>query len=289
MAVKTGYFYIKDSNGNVHKVVPPDYVGATASTDGVHGLVPGALSADRGKFLRGDGAWATPLDINDITTSVEDRSLSLHSDVYDLVSSDDLTDIVQYISAGYANNEDVKIEVRYTSRDGTHTVTDVTNDENYVVDRSASNSTEYIIVITYASATNSISIFYCYFNVASYTPSYIVFNTVYLAQGEHTYHADGVYNESYSGSGNFIGTEDPPFSDGETWVNVTGDDLALKVSYELTQNSIDISEIKLAFVTGHEQHPTVTLSLSYDDGTTASRDIDLSALAIPTTTITSLS
>ena len=39
-----------------------DYTGATSSTDGVHGLVPAATSANRNKFLRGDATWQTPTD-----------------------------------------------------------------------------------------------------------------------------------------------------------------------------------------------------------------------------------
>lgn len=33
------------------------FTGATASTDGVQGLVPGPLAGDEGKFLSGDGTW----------------------------------------------------------------------------------------------------------------------------------------------------------------------------------------------------------------------------------------
>lgn len=41
-----------------------DYQGATSSANGVHGLVPAASSSNRGKYLRGDGAWETPTDTN---------------------------------------------------------------------------------------------------------------------------------------------------------------------------------------------------------------------------------
>lgn len=34
------------------------FTGATASTDGVQGLVPGPLAGDEDKFLKGDGTWA---------------------------------------------------------------------------------------------------------------------------------------------------------------------------------------------------------------------------------------
>ena len=42
----------------------PSYIGATAYTDGVRGLVPGAAIANRKSFLRGDGTWASLLDAN---------------------------------------------------------------------------------------------------------------------------------------------------------------------------------------------------------------------------------
>lgn len=35
------------------------FTGATASTDGVQGLVPGPLAGDEDKYLKGDGTWAT--------------------------------------------------------------------------------------------------------------------------------------------------------------------------------------------------------------------------------------
>ena len=38
------------------------FIGATASTDGEEGLVPQPLIADKDKFLKGDGTWATPPD-----------------------------------------------------------------------------------------------------------------------------------------------------------------------------------------------------------------------------------
>ena len=38
----------------------PAYAGATAEASGVAGAVPPAASAERGKYLRGDGSWAVP-------------------------------------------------------------------------------------------------------------------------------------------------------------------------------------------------------------------------------------
>ena len=54
----------QDASGNVITTtyatkgeLPADYVGATSSANGVHGLVPAAASANREKYLRGDGTW----------------------------------------------------------------------------------------------------------------------------------------------------------------------------------------------------------------------------------------
>ena len=37
-----------------------DMTGATAETDGTHGLVPAPAKGTQGQYLRGDGTWATP-------------------------------------------------------------------------------------------------------------------------------------------------------------------------------------------------------------------------------------
>jgi len=51
-------------NGNRVVTFADIYVGATSSAAGTEGLVPAASSANRNKFLRGDGTWATPQDYN---------------------------------------------------------------------------------------------------------------------------------------------------------------------------------------------------------------------------------
>ena len=40
--------------------VAQDFVGATTSNDGAHGLVPAPLQSDRNSFLKGDGTWGVP-------------------------------------------------------------------------------------------------------------------------------------------------------------------------------------------------------------------------------------
>ena len=63
--LKTGYvesgnnFALKLSN-QAGFVTVPTFSGATASTDGIIGLVPQATSSQAGLYLRGDGTWAAP-------------------------------------------------------------------------------------------------------------------------------------------------------------------------------------------------------------------------------------
>ena len=63
MAEKKGKLFVKDASGTIVQIIPeavasiPDYQGATASSAGVAGLVPAALSNQREKVLRGDGTW----------------------------------------------------------------------------------------------------------------------------------------------------------------------------------------------------------------------------------------
>jgi hypothetical protein len=64
--------YIGIKNGDNSSPVGgdvPDYVGATISENGVHGLVPAALIAEKGYFLRGDGAWNAGVVVTDSLTS----------------------------------------------------------------------------------------------------------------------------------------------------------------------------------------------------------------------------
>lgn len=54
-----------------------DMQGATANTDGVHGLVPQPLQGDEDKVLKGDGTWGTIQAVGgvDYSTSEQDTGL----------------------------------------------------------------------------------------------------------------------------------------------------------------------------------------------------------------------
>lgn len=64
MPAAYGKLYIKDSNGAISQIIPEaysintEYVGATSNANGTAGLVPPALSAQKGNYLRGDGSWS---------------------------------------------------------------------------------------------------------------------------------------------------------------------------------------------------------------------------------------
>lgn len=52
---------IDEYAAKVEEIVAADvFTGATSSTDGADGLVPGPKAGDEKKFLQGDGTWATP-------------------------------------------------------------------------------------------------------------------------------------------------------------------------------------------------------------------------------------
>lgn len=62
--LKKGKLFMKDGEGNFVQIVPestyatPEYIGATATSAGVAGMVPAALSSQKDKYLKGDGTWA---------------------------------------------------------------------------------------------------------------------------------------------------------------------------------------------------------------------------------------
>lgn len=64
MPAAYGKLYIKDANGTISQIIPEayttntEYVGATSNANGTAGLVPPALSAQKGNYLRGDGSWS---------------------------------------------------------------------------------------------------------------------------------------------------------------------------------------------------------------------------------------
>lgn len=74
-----------------------DLKGATASTNGTHGLVPAPARADITKFLKGDGTWSTPIAP---TLSQEDVENILSGSTYSYSNSlngDGLKIVMDYI------------------------------------------------------------------------------------------------------------------------------------------------------------------------------------------------
>lgn len=89
---------ITDVNGN--------FVGATSNANGVHGLVPAPLIADKDKFLKGDGTWA---NVSTTDTKVEQKISSANTDFplllshYDKTSSTTTAQTVNRVASIYAN------------------------------------------------------------------------------------------------------------------------------------------------------------------------------------------
>ena len=84
MTVKYGKLYTKDASGNLFQIIPEsqtieEYQGATSTTAGSPGLVPGALSTETNSFLKGNGQWAE-IDLRNedvIALAASDIDLSL--------------------------------------------------------------------------------------------------------------------------------------------------------------------------------------------------------------------
>jgi hypothetical protein len=89
---------ITDVNGN--------FVGATSNANGVHGLVPAPLIADKDKFLKGDGTWA---NVSTTDTKVEQNISSANTDFplllsyYDKTSDTTTAQTVNRVASIYAN------------------------------------------------------------------------------------------------------------------------------------------------------------------------------------------
>lgn len=58
-------------------VIPQEMTGATAQGAGASGLVPAPTAGDQAKFLKGDGTWATPPEVNLASYYYDDRGNGL--------------------------------------------------------------------------------------------------------------------------------------------------------------------------------------------------------------------
>lgn len=56
-----------------------DMEGATATTDGAHGLVPKPNAGDQNKYLKGDGTWEEPEGATNLIANIETSSISSHA------------------------------------------------------------------------------------------------------------------------------------------------------------------------------------------------------------------
>jgi hypothetical protein len=93
-----------------------DMTGATASTAGAHGYVPAPAAGDEGKFLQGDGTWATPAD--EIYTAGNGISIDANNeisvDTTVVATQTDLSGKQDTLTAGNAidiTNDTISVEV----------------------------------------------------------------------------------------------------------------------------------------------------------------------------------
>lgn len=63
-----------------------DFVGATSSADGSHGLVPAPLIADKDKFLKGDGSWSVIPNATQSTAGLMSADDKAKSDIFSIVN-----------------------------------------------------------------------------------------------------------------------------------------------------------------------------------------------------------
>lgn len=108
----------------------PDMIGATSSANGVHGLVPQPLIADKDKFLKGDGTWgdasssiSTLTDVNLTTLANKDvlryNSTSQKWENDQLNDKADKTDLTSIIATGATNTTGAPItKGTYFYKDG---------------------------------------------------------------------------------------------------------------------------------------------------------------------------
>lgn len=78
--------------------IPGDFTGASSVDSGTNGLVPAPAAGDQGKFLQGDGTWATPTTATawgNIT-----GTLSSQTDLQDALDSKANTDLSNLTSTG---------------------------------------------------------------------------------------------------------------------------------------------------------------------------------------------
>ena len=101
------YYYMEEAKAAASGAGADVFIGATASANGVQGLVPQPLIADRTKYLKGDGSWSVP--------SAEETSYSNTSSGLSATNMQAAIDEVKGITATNANAiakcEVLKIEI----------------------------------------------------------------------------------------------------------------------------------------------------------------------------------
>ena len=104
---------------SIEAAQPGDMQGATASSNGKHGLVPQPNSGQQGMFLRGDGVWAAPEGTPNTIESISVNGTAVTPDAQKNVDIDVPTKI-----SDLTNDSNFAVDANYV-----HTDNNYTNDE----------------------------------------------------------------------------------------------------------------------------------------------------------------
>ncbi len=104
---------------------PPAMTGATELADGAQGEVPAPQAGEEGKFLQGDGTWATPHDTTYDDVTHDTHGLMTAADKIKLDAMDQETDDVQACETEFTGNKIIqtfgngKVRTTTFNNDGT--------------------------------------------------------------------------------------------------------------------------------------------------------------------------
>ena len=125
-------YYTQQMKQKIDSAMPPDMVGATASTNGAHGLVPQPNAGQEDLFLKGNGAWSDPLTaLSDATTTTHGLMSATDKAKLDDIESGAEVNIIEEIQV---NGTTVSPVNKVVDIDVPTAVSDLTNDLNYQTD-----------------------------------------------------------------------------------------------------------------------------------------------------------
>lgn len=140
-------YFTQQIKQKMDEAQPVDMTGATASTNGAHGLVPQPNAGQEGLFLKGNGAWADPLaNTHDATQSEHGWMSTTDKTKLDGVEDGAQENIIEEVQVNgtplVPSSKSVDITVPTK-------VSDLTNDLNYQTDTEVDAKIASAISATY--------------------------------------------------------------------------------------------------------------------------------------------